>query len=544
MVQLFDFAVMTIFAREFLEGAIIVVEYRAIIRYGGPQALRPGLTQARALREVTLSTLFAAALALLVVAAIAIPLAVLSMSFDDSASELVEGFSKLVAAVSLMFLSLKLPKFLGVGPYGASRQPTTKEELEAQERDVQVRRSQKRFRLFGRRERTNAAAVPMGVQPPPLQSTEGGTEGERDAVTSSRILALPGSDATTTDPLSVPDGGGDAAPSGEEVGDMPAAISNNNNYGLTVRAIRFNVAWNLWREVAECGVFLIPFFLTGDGVAAIPLSAVSGAVVGIAVAAAIAVANMRCTNRSGLAVLVATLIAFLSGGLFTDAIHIFEERWGETPTVWTLPGEGWSQYRLPLTLLKPFGYSASRTVLQLAGFWLWMGGIALLHWFSLRRARNRRDAAVAAAADPKTDVDRLRRLSSSASSGDADTAEAGESSLEEGGILPLKKEPDNGDGNEAIQDGLSQCCSTAVETEESSSTLSPSPPSGVPDVVEAPLRRGAEEADDDMDECSTLDRVVGGLCGSGRPEPSLRGSGDEPPPSDAADADADEEGTV
>jgi len=30
---------------------------------------------------------------------------------------------------------------------------------------------------------------------------------------------------------------------------------------LTLKEIRFNIIWNIWRETAECGVFLIPFFL-------------------------------------------------------------------------------------------------------------------------------------------------------------------------------------------------------------------------------------------------------------------------------------------
>jgi hypothetical protein len=32
---------------------------------------------------------------------------------------------------------------------------------------------------------------------------------------------------------------------------------------VTLGEIRFNVAWNILREVAECGVFLIPFLLEG-----------------------------------------------------------------------------------------------------------------------------------------------------------------------------------------------------------------------------------------------------------------------------------------
>ena len=38
----------------------------------------------------------------------------------------------------------------------------------------------------------------------------------------------------------------------------------SDDFDLSMRSIRFNVAWNIWREVAECGVFLLPSFLKGD----------------------------------------------------------------------------------------------------------------------------------------------------------------------------------------------------------------------------------------------------------------------------------------
>jgi hypothetical protein len=62
MADLFDFAVITIFAREFLEGSIIIGEYRTFI-IRGSDALAPGLTRNRALSEVTLAAIAASALA-------------------------------------------------------------------------------------------------------------------------------------------------------------------------------------------------------------------------------------------------------------------------------------------------------------------------------------------------------------------------------------------------------------------------------------------------------------------------------------------------
>ena len=164
--------------QECLEGAIIIGEYRTVIIRGNEGSLTPGLTKRNALLEVHLSALGATICALIVIAAIAIPLAVLSTKFDKTTAYIIEGISKIVAAISLLQLSLKLPKMLGMYR-SCKKRPVTEE-----------------------------------------------------------------GDAPLTD-------------------------------GLTRRHIRFNVAWNIWREVAECGVFLIPFFLNGNDLEKIPLSVAS-----------------------------------------------------------------------------------------------------------------------------------------------------------------------------------------------------------------------------------------------------------------------------
>ena len=117
--SLLDFAVITIFAREFLEGGIILGEYKTIIQRGGPSVLEQGVTEAAALQAIYTAAWVAVALALVVIAAIAIPLSVLSRNFDDGTSKIIEGLSKMVAGVCLLQLSLKLPKFLGV--YGSTK---------------------------------------------------------------------------------------------------------------------------------------------------------------------------------------------------------------------------------------------------------------------------------------------------------------------------------------------------------------------------------------------------------------------------------------
>jgi high-affinity iron transporter len=327
MSDLIDIAIMTIFAREMLEGTVIVGQYRTIIQrspeWDDPERQKQGL------KAVNMAALFACILALITIAIVAIPLALLSKNLDPRVVEFIEGLSKLVAAVCVLQLSLKIPKFLGVYP------------------------------------------------------------------------SKKGEDGLTV--------------------------------GLSLKSIRFNVAWNIWREVAECGAFLLPFFLTGEGAKAIPLSGLIGIAVGGLMGALIYVANKQLKNKVWLAAFMAVLLLFLSVGLFVGGAHEFEEIYGETPKVYNIGYERrlqsddvvhasddvvhasddvvhasddvtsaehesdehesddvvkeekvlsiWSEKKLPFALLKPFGYSAGRTQLQIACFWGWLTlGICLHIW--------------------------------------------------------------------------------------------------------------------------------------------------------------------
>jgi high-affinity iron transporter len=296
MSQLLDFAVITIFAREVLEGGIIIGEYRTVILRTDSWDNSP-ISQKQALRAVTVSALVAAFVAVVVCAAIAIPLAILSREFDDKTAKLIEGASKIVAAICLLQLSLKMPKFFGLY--------YSKAEL-------------KKIR------------------------------------------------------------------NGEPLDDGTGVSSGNT---LTLRSIRFNVAWNIWREVAECGVFLIPFFLTGEGIIAIPLSAVVGTLVGGTICVFIYYANKHFKSTVGLTIFTVSLFLLLSTGLFSGGCHKFEMVYGYTPVVWTLSGEFWSVDRLPMTIFKPFGYSDQRTVLQIVTFWGWLLFGLVLHYIKYKRCR-------------------------------------------------------------------------------------------------------------------------------------------------------------
>jgi len=158
--------------------------------------------------------------------------------------------------------------------------------------------------------------------------------------------------------------------------------------GLTVQEIRFNVSWNIWREVAECGVFLIPFFL-GSGTKAIPISALAGAAVALFIGIGLYIANSRMKNKTGIAVFLGGLTLFLAVGLFVGGIHEFEEYWpnGESREVYDITNPFWSTSRLPMVLLKPFGFSSSRTVMQICTFWLFLSFGCSLHYLKWRATK-------------------------------------------------------------------------------------------------------------------------------------------------------------
>jgi hypothetical protein len=318
--------------------------------------------------------LFATAFALLLIAAVAIPLAVLSKGFDDTASKTIEGVSKIVAGVSLLQLSLKIPKWLGV--YG-SRKSKKKVQDDASQNNSEPSVPPPRQRLqdfFQKLCKSKSDEVTDQID----EENQAATDQESDQV----------------------------------------------DDGLTLRSIYFNVAWNIWREVAECGVFLIPFFLSGDGIIAIPLSAVIGFVVGLFFGVGIYVANKRLQNKTRLAVFAVLLLVFLSAGLFSGGCHVLEVVLGETPTVWKLHGDVWNVNRLPMTVFKPFGYNDSRTVLEMICFWGWLALSGLLHYRKYR---------ISPKGSGERDTEREDgRLSVQSSFHEGDTVEMGDSSLEGG----------------------------------------------------------------------------------------------------------------
>jgi high-affinity iron transporter len=162
---LFNVAIATIFAREVLEGCVIIGQYRTVIHKSDQM---DDERKKASLRAVTLSATLAAVVAIAVVIAVAIPLAIVSGELDERVVQIIEGISKVVAAICILQLSVKLPVWLGLYK---------------------------------------------------------------------KVSILPWKKYD------------------------PAKEKQKNVDNLTLKEIRFNVAWNIWREVAECGIFLIPFFL-------------------------------------------------------------------------------------------------------------------------------------------------------------------------------------------------------------------------------------------------------------------------------------------
>ena len=192
---------------------------------------------------------------------------------------------------------------------------------------------------------------------------------------------------------------------------------------LNFNEIRFNVAWNIWREVAECGVFLIPFFLSGENLQAIPLSALIGSFVGLAMGVAIYVAKKRLKNKIGLAIFAVLLLLFLSAGLFSGGCHKLEKELGTTKQVWQVHSDFWSIDRLPMTLLKPFGWNDSRTVLEIVCYWSWLVLGALLHFRKYRLSPK-----VSATEESDGDIPATRQSSFYSNSEEIGVVELGEAS--------------------------------------------------------------------------------------------------------------------
>jgi len=93
-IPLFNLPVATIFAREFLEAAIIIGNYRAIILTSNDFKEN----RAEALKCVNRSYIYATLIAILVVVAVALSIGLVSGQINDEVIDVIEGVSKVIAA--------------------------------------------------------------------------------------------------------------------------------------------------------------------------------------------------------------------------------------------------------------------------------------------------------------------------------------------------------------------------------------------------------------------------------------------------------------
>lgn len=174
----------------------------------------------------------------------------------------------------------------------------------------------------------------------------------------------------------------------------PKANKDGVIEGLDERSIRFNVAWNLWREVAECGVFLIPYMI-GDSARSIPVSAAVGIVIGFVGGYGTYWAQQNMNDTRMLAFFLANLTGWLSLGLFVSGCHYMELVLGKTPILWQTDIPFWSTKNFPMVMIKVFGYTNKRTVLEFCTFWAWFLLAIGYHYHKYNQSEKARIAAEA-----------------------------------------------------------------------------------------------------------------------------------------------------
>jgi high-affinity iron transporter len=302
--MLWSVPVAVIFAREILEACVIIGQYRTLVLRS--EAFT-GKDEATALQNIWICAAAAASVAVAMIVALAIPLSIFGGEMNNAVAEVVEGVSKVVAAVCIFGLSLKIPKWLEVGPYAAS--------------------------------------------------------------------------------------------------------SSSKSAGASLQELRFNVSWNIWREVAEIGAFLLPNFLAAD-LAPIPLSGAVGVCIALVPGVGLYAANRFMKQKLWLAVTMSLVTGWLAAGLMAGGMHEFEEVLGETPKVFFFPGCAsskapscgfWNKKKLPMALLRPFGYSHSPTVLEMFSFWLFICSLAVAHVAKVARAQKAAGSKPAASKELEAD---------------------------------------------------------------------------------------------------------------------------------------------
>mmetsp|Transcript_47853 Transcript_47853/g.91486 ORF Transcript_47853/g.91486 Transcript_47853/m.91486 type:complete len:296 (-) Transcript_47853:185-1072(-) len=162
---------------------------------------------------------------------------------------------------------------------------------------------------------------------------------------------------------------------------------------LSPKSVFFNVSWNIWREMAEIGVFLIPYFLD-DEMEKVPVSAVVGLLIAAVLGVLIYIANEKLENKNHLAFWMAGLMGLLAVGLFTGGCHEFEEVLGETDHIFS--------FGFDCPPLKIFGFAQSPTLLTTIAWWFFAIVLCALHMYKYSESRKMAEATVEYEPEAKT----------------------------------------------------------------------------------------------------------------------------------------------
>ena len=111
--KLFNFPITTIFAREVLEAALVVGQFRTVVlrspEWEDPEKRREGL------RAITNAAIIASLVALIIVVAVSVPLVVKGNDLDPKIVQIIEGVSNSVLASCQSLLSTKITNILPFG---------------------------------------------------------------------------------------------------------------------------------------------------------------------------------------------------------------------------------------------------------------------------------------------------------------------------------------------------------------------------------------------------------------------------------------------
>ena len=223
--------------------------------------------------------------------------------------------------------------------------------------------------------------------------------------------------------------------------------------------ISTNIVLNVWREVCEIGLFLLPAFLGDQSrvlLREIPLSALAGVAIGTAIGALVYAAIRMLKSTRVVAFVTIVITGWLACGLFHGAVTEFESALGgirvngtllpnntfPTEDIFFMPGcadvlakncTTWDPNEW-MSLLVPFGYSPSPSLAELASFWAVVLVLVVTHTLSLccawrRVAKSKAIAPAAKAKAPK------KKATKKAMSGSTPPAGASPNDSEQGELI-------------------------------------------------------------------------------------------------------------